>query len=555
MPTSRAIDAFVGDTLRFSIQASDPDRDNLVTSFYIDDQWVAEGDAWDFAVEDTDRVTIRGRVTDGTHASYIDWRVRGDVPINFPPMIETTLPVESNPILVIGTWMNFAVIADDPENIPLSYTFSVNDSVVINERQFSYRGSSVGIKRVRCVVTDGENTVAHEWQLKVTTVPDNIPPAPVMITLAETGVEPGEINMEWTAVGRDDMIGKPSLYQVRTSPVPILSEADWARGSDRPGVPAPAPAGETMRMVVSGLLPARPTYIAVRATDDFGNISAIQTPVQAVTRGMRFGGRVIDTVTWQGIPNATVAWGSETAVTDNDGVFEFTEQGFGDGVIAARDENGPEIGGYYDFDLPYSAKHLDVVNLPLMPNRPLVTTYYPDFLTFFRAMTDLPGIPYSADQRRRDLPIPLYCRPFTANGLDYAATIRSVADEFNEFLGGSVFPPASDPLPDVRLETTYNGTISRDRYTILEWTNDYFPQSGLIEFRVHYTPPVEDAFKQIIRHELSHALGLQHSMDPKHLMVGGQAASVPTLTSDEAAVLRTYYSIPRGWNVRRYQRN
>jgi hypothetical protein len=555
-PTARYIDAFVGDTLRFHIRASDPDRDNLEISFLVDDEWVANGEFWDFAIEDTGLVSIRARVTDGAHTSFIDWQVESAIPVNFPPVIETTLPVEPNPILVIGNVMNFAVIASDPERLPLSYTFTVNDSIVLNERQFIYHAGSVGMKRVRVVVSDGNSAVTHEWQLKVTTIPDDIPPAPVMITRAETGVSPGEINLEWTAVGRDGMIGKPSLYEVRTSPVPILTEADWARGSNRPNVPAPADAGETMAMVVGGLPPARPTYLAVRAMDDFGNISAIQAPVLAVTRGMRFGGRVVDTVTWQGIPNATVLFGNESRVTDSNGIYEFTEQGNGDGVIFARDESGVEVGGYFDYNKPYTVAHLDVVNMYLIPNYAMKTTYYTDFLALFRGMTDRQGIPYPADQRRRDLPTPLYCRPFEKDGLDYAATIHDVSQEFANLLFGThAFVPASDPLPDVRVETTYNGIIFADRYSILEWTNDYYPLSGLIEFRVHYTPSVVEPFKQIIRHELGHALGLQHSIDPKHLMVGFQAASVPTFTDDEVAVLRTYYAIPRGWDVRRYQRD
>jgi hypothetical protein len=264
-PADRHIDAFVGDTLRFSINASDPDRDNLATTFFVDGAPMGEGEIWEFAVLDTGVVDIRGNVSDGEHTAYIDWQVESDVPVNLPPVIETTLPIELNPTLVIGTTMDFAVIASDPESLPLTFSFSVNDSVVANARNLTYLGSSVGPKLVRVVVSDGDKSVTHEWQLKVTTVPDNIPPAPVVITLAETGVEPGEINIEWTAVGRDGMFGRPSIYQVRTSPVPILTEQDWARGSERPGVPPPAIAGETMRMVVGGLQPARQTYVAVRA--------------------------------------------------------------------------------------------------------------------------------------------------------------------------------------------------------------------------------------------------------------------------------------------------
>ncbi len=553
-PTARSINAFVGDTLQFKIDASDPDHDALTTSYAVDDHFVFDGATWNYVIEDTGVVSVRGAVSDGEHVSFIDWQLTNSIAINLPPTIETSLPVEANPVLVIGNAMNFAVIADDPERDALSYSFAVNDSLVSNERQFVYRATSVGLKKIRVVVSDGEKAASHEWQLKVTTVPDNIPPATVLITLAETGQEPGEINIEWTAVGRDGMTGLPSQYQVRTSPVPMVTEVDWARGSERPNVPVTAEPGQTMRMVVSGLQPARPTYIAVRAIDDFANISALPPPVQAVTRGMRFGGRVIDTVTWQGIPGATVSWGTQSKTTGPDGEYEFTEQGLADGTIIARDELGAGVGNYFDYTKPYSAKHLDVVNLYLIPNYNLTTTFYTDFLQFFRFMTDVGGIPNTADQRRRDLPLPLYIRPYEKGGLDYAQAVREVADEFDAILGGRVFSIATSPSPPIRLETAYSTIIERDQHEILTWSADWYPLVSLITFRTVYNATNVDGFKVIARHEFGHALGLNHSFDTRHIMVGGPAPSVPHFSTDEIAVLRTYYAIPRGWNVRYYER-
>lgn len=553
-PSTRTLNAFVGDTLQFKIDASDPDHDALTTSYAVDDHFVFDGTTWNYVIEDTGAVSVRGTVSDGEHASYIDWHLTSSIPINFPPTIETSLPLEANPVLVIGNTMNFAVIAEDPERTPLTYSFAVNDSLVSTSRQFVYRATSVGLKKISVVVSDGEKTAGHEWQLKVTTVPDNIPPATVIITLAETGQEPGEVNIEWTAVGRDNMTGLPSQYQVRTSPVPMVTEQDWARGSDRPNVPAPVQPGQTMRMVVSGLQPARPTYIAVRAIDDFANISALPPPVQAVTRGMRFGGRVIDTVTWQGIPGASVNWGTEWKTTGANGEFEFTEQGLADGTIVVRDELGAGVGNYFDYSKPYSAKHLDVVNLYLIPDYQLTTTFYADFLEFFRKMTDIQGNPYPADQRRRDLPLPLYVRPYDKGGLDYAQAVREVADEFDAILGQQVFSVATDPLPSIRVETTYNTIIERDQCEVLVWSADWYPLVSLITFRTVYNATNVDGMKVIIRHEFGHALGLNHSFDTRHIMVGGPAPSVPHFTPDEIAVLRTYYAIPKGWNVRYYER-
>jgi hypothetical protein len=190
-PTTRTLNAFVGDTLQFQIDAFDPDHDALTTSYAIDDRFVFDGTTWNYVIEDTGAVSVRGTVSDGEHTSYIDWHLTTSVPINLPPVIETSLPQEASPVLVIGNSMNFAVIAADPELDALTYSFAVNDSLVATQRQFVYKATSVGIKRIRVVVSDGDKIAWHDWQLKVTTVPDNIPPATVLITLAETGQEPG----------------------------------------------------------------------------------------------------------------------------------------------------------------------------------------------------------------------------------------------------------------------------------------------------------------------------------------------------------------------------
>jgi hypothetical protein len=183
------------------------------------------------------------------------------------------------------------------------------------------------------------------------------------------------------------------------------------------------------------------------------------------------------------------------------------------------------------------------------------TTNYTDFLQFFRKMTDLEGLPYPADQHRRNLPIALYIRPFATGGLDYAQVIRDVADEFDAFFDQRTFSVATTPLPSERIETTYDASAVHDSHIVLEWTTDWYPLVSLVEFREEYTTSVEDAFKLVIRHELGHALGLNHSTDTRHLMLGGPAPAVSHFDTDEIAVMRTYYAIPRGWNVRSYERN
>jgi len=553
-PRERALTAFVGDTLTFSLNAVDPDHDPLVASFAIGGLEGWAGDRWAYVVDDTGMTTIRGSVSDGEFSSYIEWTLDRLTPVNFPPVIDLAKPLESNPTLIIGSSMDFAVQASDPDLDSLFYSFTVDDSVVANSRQFRYLASSIGMKLICAHVSDGGRSATHDWRVNVTLEPDSIAPAQVVITRVETGVNPGEFLLEWIAVGRDGMAGLPSQYLVRTSPYPILNEDDWNRGSSRLNTPSPAPPGQTMNMTVGGIQPARLTYVAVRAIDDFANISPLSTSPSVTTRGMRISGFVLDARTGSPVANADVTLSAFSTVTDADGAWELTELPPTIDTIAARDETTPAVGDYFDMSFPYQVKHLDVITLYLLPNLALSTSYYTDFLQFFRSMTDVSGIPYGTQQRRWQLPINLYIRPHDEQGLDYGATITRVAGEFDAILGQPVFNVVTT-TPTTGVETFYVDELPRDNYDVTVWTSDWYPSRARIQFRTAYTPAYENALVRTARHELGHALGLNHSLDPAHTMVGGIATAVDTFSVDEVSVIRCLYTIPRGFDTRLFIRD
>lgn len=557
-PSNKEIKAFLGDTLSFNISAADPDGGDLQHYFMMGDSVVSNSDTWMYVVQDTGLVTVKGVATDGGKSLEISWQMERLKPINLPPVIRSFEPPDLNPVMIIGNQLDFRLLAEDPEKLPVSYFYKIADSVVSTSRHYSFLATQFGETEITAYATDGEKYGWVRWLVRVTDYPDTIPPAPVSILSLVTGVKPGELNIQWIAVGENDMEGLPSYYQLRTSRTPIIDDYSWQRASDRPGEPSPIPPGEIMAMVIRDLNPAESVYVAVRAVDEFSNISPLGDCRIAKVKGQEIYGLVRNSFTNEAIEGVRIDIGMEQAFTGPDGWFAFDALPIFTGTVFLADESNPEAyGNYFDLHFPYAVQHNDTLSLWLLPNLDLETEWYDDFLLLFRQMTDTYNNVFGNILRTWEIPFDFYIKPLVRNGLDYAETIAGVLDEYEVLTGMDLFNIVDSP-PEVGVRVDYKSDLYADNYRVeLKSSDLQLPIKGVITFRMSYSTEDKAIFEKIIRHEVGHSLGLKHTIERNHLMYGGVDinTSIKYLSPDEIPVLLSLYRLPRLFVVNHYKYN
>jgi hypothetical protein len=130
---------------------------------------------------------------------------------------------------------------------------------------------------------DGNGTVRDGFTIMKGTgpAPDTTPPAAVA-DLSITGTTGNSLSLRWTAPGDDGNTGTASSYDIRYSTAPITT-SNWTSATQATGEPAPVAAGTAQIFTVGGLLGSQTYYVALRATDDRGNVSALSNVVNGTT--------------------------------------------------------------------------------------------------------------------------------------------------------------------------------------------------------------------------------------------------------------------------------
>ncbi len=113
------------------------------------------------------------------------------------------------------------------------------------------------------------------------TTGDNIAPAAIA-DLTVTGSTGTSISVRWTAPGDDGTTGTATSYDIRYSTSPITT-GNWASATTVTGEPAPVAPGTQQTFIITGLQPSRTYYLAMRTTDNGGNISGLSNVPSGTT--------------------------------------------------------------------------------------------------------------------------------------------------------------------------------------------------------------------------------------------------------------------------------
>jgi len=103
--------------------------------------------------------------------------------------------------------------------------------------------------------------------------------APAAIsTLAVTSVGTTSLTLRWTSTGDDNTTGTAASYDIRYSTSSITA-VNFASATAAGGEPAPQIAGTVQTFNLTGLTTGQVYYVAMKATDERGNVSLISNVV------------------------------------------------------------------------------------------------------------------------------------------------------------------------------------------------------------------------------------------------------------------------------------
>lgn len=154
----------------------------------------------------------------------------------------------------------------------------------------------------------GNTATSGDFSLTTTGGSDNTKPGAIT-TLTVKSVSGNSVQLEWTASGDDGATGQASSYDLRYSTNAITS-SNWNNATRASGEPTPASTGNVQSFTVSNLSPETKYYFAIRAIDEAGNISDLDTTSITATTGTDTASPVISNIALSNVTqtSAKITW-------------------------------------------------------------------------------------------------------------------------------------------------------------------------------------------------------------------------------------------------------
>jgi len=544
----------VPDSCLFLVRASDPDGDEVQYQFWINDSLMTTRNELTFRARSAGYYVVRAEARDLGRKAVHEWYVTVFQKGNKPPDITWWYPEQSDAACAVGDTLEFHFHADDPGDT-LLYSYYLDSRLLhAGSPDLINRFMQTGRFLLEGVAFDGQYADTVRWTVSVSGFPDTIPPAAITDLTGGPGEEDGSLWLEWTAPGDDGPDGRASSYMVRTSTYPILTEQDWNQASSKAGEPRPSPAGTRERMVIRNLGSATYVYVAMRSTDDFFNISPLGNCARVLTRGIDIVGRVLDAITGDPLGGIYVANEQKEAVTDANGEYAILNVPSYTSRISAREEKtAGDPGTYYDISQPITSRpQILRIDFPLIPVCGLLSAVQPDFYEnrfyyFFKDITETSGDAGGSTVFKgwNHWPLTVYDPPQMHKGVDLQAGVRAAMDEWETMTGLDLFTEVASPVGADVVVHFDSSIVERHYVATTAFNSDGSPaKREMWLFMLNTEAPIQNAPRKIPAHEFGHILGLKHSRNEGHLLLGYTTPRVDHVSTDEANVVKILHRYP-----------
>jgi len=158
-------------------QASDPDGDTLIFAFTSP---LDEKGEWQTTYGDAGEYTVTATASDG------DLTTTKDILLIInkkeeSPAIESTTPQSTSLEGKETDKIEFAIVASDLNNDPLSYEWKLDGAIVGDQNAYDYQTTydDAGAHTIKVDVNDGTSTISHIWAIDVA----NLNRKPVLVSL------------------------------------------------------------------------------------------------------------------------------------------------------------------------------------------------------------------------------------------------------------------------------------------------------------------------------------------------------------------------------------